>query len=374
MQALRRRFAALLFLGACAAALAAHAAGPGKVIVRSAMGGFILGYDIDPSGTEGLLAEAVTLGDGNHDVAVETFDQATGKIIKIVRRQRDSKNDYVAFGIFGQVGLVEFEHVSDLFVDKRVYHLMDPIDGNAFTGLWTPPFKKASDIISAAAQSLGDAETAFLGFKNNGSDTSSYVFSSNVGANTFGPLTKVTDTVFDWPHSPVIAVDTVRHRAVLGSSNGCFGCLSFLRTVDLVTSEQHSQAGPGKGFVNGIAVDPNTNIACTTTEDDFSVQFWDLDKGTVTMVTLPGASSQAQSGSAVAVDPLHKLFLIGQPISSTAADGSSIHVYDEKGNLVKSLNGFSLPASPANMALNPSERRGFVIVTPDLNTLQSFKY
>jgi hypothetical protein len=54
--------------------------------------------------------------------------------------------------------------------------------------------------------------------------------------------------------------------------------------------------------------------------------------------------------------------------------GSSIHVYDEKGNLVKSLDGLQLPSSPAFMALKPSERRGFVITAPNLNALQGFRY
>ena len=367
--------AALALCALAAAQAAAPSAGLGKVVVRGALGGIILGYDIDQNGTQGLLTEYVPLADGNADVAVETFDQATGQIIKIVRQKKDSKSDYVSLGIVGNhVGLVEFEHVTDLFVDKRVYHLMDPLDSNDFTGRWTPPFKKASDIITSASTTQGSPETTFLGFKNTGSDFSSYIFTSNVGANTFGPVIPITDTDFDWNHSPVMAMDTVKYRAVLGSSLGCFGCHTRIRVVDLATGEQHSFGGLGLGYVNGIAVDSNTGIACTTTEDDFSVEFYDLDKGTAIIVKLPGATSQAQSGGAVAVDPLHKLFLVGQEFSSTAAEGSSIHVYDEKGNLVKSLNGFSLPASPAYMALNPSQRKGFVIVTPGLDALQSFKY
>src|SRR5581483_9474119 len=54
------------------------------VFVNTALGGFILGYDIDQTGTEGLLAEAQPLTDGRANVAVETFDQKTGKILKIV--------------------------------------------------------------------------------------------------------------------------------------------------------------------------------------------------------------------------------------------------------------------------------------------------
>jgi len=355
---------------------AQRAVGPGEVVVHTKFGGFILGYDIDQNGTEGILSEAVTNADGTHDVAVETFDQRTGEIIKVLRRQRDSNNDYVTLGIYGDhVALTEFEHVSDIFVDKRRYLLSDPIDSNRITGKWTPPFGKATDIISGGAPSQGFDTALFFGFKNTADDFHTYLFTSNVGANTFGPVIPVEGTdVFDWNNSPAVTYDYGRNRAVLGGSHGCFLCPTAIGQVDLATGVLTFHVGLGTGFVNGIAVDPNTHIACTTTEDDFSVEFYNLVKDTGKRVVLPGATSQLYSGGAVAVDPIHKLFLVGQEFSSTAASGSSIHVYDEKGNLVESLDGFDLPASPAYMALNPSQRSGFVIVTPDLSSLQSFTY
>ena len=89
---------------------------PDDVFVHTALGGFILGYDIDPVGNEGLLAEALTLSDGRHDVAVETFNQKTGEIIKIISQETDSKNDFVALGVVGRsVGLVEHEIVRGMF-------------------------------------------------------------------------------------------------------------------------------------------------------------------------------------------------------------------------------------------------------------------
>jgi hypothetical protein len=213
-----------------------------------------------------------------------------------------------------------------------------------------------------------------MGFKNTVNDFSSYVFSSNVGANTFGPVFKVSDPVFNFDNSPVLAFNSTNNQAVLGGSNGCFGCTTEIGMVDLTTGKLTEFEGLGFGFINGIAVDSATGIACTATEDDFSVEFYDLAKQTGIIVVLPGANNQAQSGGAVAVDPIHKLFLIGQEFSSTAPSGSSIQVFDEQGNFVESLNGFNLPASPAYMALHPSQRAGYVIVTPDLTTLQSFTY
>jgi len=168
--------------------------------------------------------------------------------------------------------------------------------------------------------------------------------------------------------------DSATNQAVLGASNGCPNCSPAIGLVDLATGAQNEFAGLGFGFINGIAVDPGTGIACTTTEIDFSVEFYDLASQTGIIVPIPGATSQAQSGQAVAFDPIHKLFLVGQEFSSTARGGSSIQVFDERGNYVESINGLSLPASPALMALHPSLRAGYVIVTPALTSLQSFTY
>lgn len=348
--------------------------GPGSVVVHTALGGFILGYDIDHNGGEGLLAESLALPDGNDDAAVETFDQKTGKIIKIVRQQNDTPSDFVALGIFGNgTGLAEYEHVSKLFVDKRVYGMLNPLSGNRITGLWTPPLKQADEIISGMAESQGSPNTAVLAFHNTINDFSSYVFSSNVAANTFGSVIKINDSIFDHNNSPVMAYDSATNQAVIGGSNGCFGCSTEIGLVDLATGKQTEFAGLGFGFINGIAVDPATGIACTTTEDDFSVEFYNLAKQQGIIVQIPGASSQAQSGLDVELDPIHKLFLVGQEFSSTGS-GSSIQVFDEQGNYIESINGLSLPASSTLIALHPSERAGYVLVTPALTELQSFTY
>src|SRR5207249_6179187 len=58
--------------------------GPGSVIVHSQFGGQIFGFDIDPNGNEGILSEAKTLHHGTVRAAVETFDQTTGEIMKVV--------------------------------------------------------------------------------------------------------------------------------------------------------------------------------------------------------------------------------------------------------------------------------------------------
>ena len=366
-------FAAIPASGAVAATgeiAAPNAIGPGDVVVHTALGGFILGYDIDETGNRGLLAEALT-SPGGADVAVETFDVRTGEIIDIVAQMTATKSDFVTLGIVGnRVGLVEFEHVTQLFVDRRLYFTMNPVNAGRFTGSWTPPLTE-TDIIEQVARIQGTPATAVMAFENTGAGRL-LVFSSDVAANTFGPKITVPDPLFTINNSPAFAIGN--GQAVLGAGNGCPLCKPKIGTVDLASGAFTSFIGRGLGYINGIAVDPETGIACTTTEIDFSVEFYDLATQTGTIVRLPNARSQAHSGAGVQFDPVNKLFLVQQPMSSTAPTGSSIHVYDESGELVESLNGFQLPVSPVNMALHPAQRIGFVLTTPDLTTLQSFRY
>jgi len=346
------------------------AIGPGNVVVHTALGGFILGYDIDQTGNLGLLAEALT-GPGGADVAVETFDIRTGEIVDTVIQKLDSRSDFVMLGIAGNhTGLIEFEHVTHLFVDARLYFTMNPVNANRFTGRWTPPLAD-DQIISGVSSLQGSTATAVMAFDNGGTNRIS-VFSSDVAANTFGPVITLTDPLFEEHNSPAFTLG--RNLAVLGTSNGCPNCPTKIATVDLTTGAVTTFRGLGLGYVNGIAVDPDTGIACTATEIDFSVEFYDLAAQTGFKRRLPGATSQAQSGEAVQFDPVNKLFLVQQPLSSTAPSGSSIQVFDEQGNFVESINGLHLPQSPTTIALHPAERIGYVLVTPDLTSLQSFHY
>jgi hypothetical protein len=366
-------FAAIPASGAVAATgeiAAPNAIGPGDVVVHTALGGFILGYDIDETGNRGLLAEALT-SPGGADVAVETFDVRTGEIIDIVTQMTATKSDFVTLGIVGnRVGLVEFEHVTQLFVDRRLYFAMNPVNAGA-----SPDHgHRRSRRRTSSSRSPGSRErplTAVMAFENTGAGRL-LVFSSDVAANTFGPKITVPDPLFTINNSPAFAIGN--GQAVLGAGNGCPLCKPKIGTVDLASGAFTSFIGRGLGYINGIAVDPETGIACTTTEIDFSVEFYDLATQTGTIVRLPNARSQAHSGAGVQFDPVNKLFLVQQPMSSTAPTGSSIHVYDESGELVESLNGFQLPVSPVNMALHPAQRIGFVLTTPDLTTLQSFRY
>ena len=357
--------------------------GPGSVVVQSKFGGQIFGFDIDQNGTEGLLAEAQTLDKGKVLAAVETFDQATGQIVKVVKKIT-SKDDFITWGVVGtSVGMVEREHVKDIFVVSRKYNLLNPLSANAFTGTWTPPLEK-DDILTSVSRSQGTGTTAFLGFENGG-DNHTFVFGSNVAANTFGPKVILPDDPFFFSNGPLVAYDSKKNRAVVAASDGAVGGPPpVIALVDLATGTVTQFQGiPGpppfrQGFINGLAVDSADGIACTTTELDFSVQFYNLRKKTGFSQTLPGATSQIQSGTDVEFDPVNKLFLVAQSVSSTGL-GSSIHVYDTKGNLVESLDGFNFSNAfnvvRTHIALNPSNRTGYVNgPDPGVREAQSFTY
>lgn len=389
--ALKSCLAAIMFLGVTsiiattAVAQANHQLpiGPGSTIVKSQFGGQIFGFDIDQNGTEGLLSEAQDLGGGSVLAAVETFDQATGKILKVVKKL-ETKDDFLTLGVAGKsVGLFELEHVKGIFVDKRIYGELNPLSSNTITTLWEPPLT-ASDIIMGVSRNQSSPITAVLAFENGGNDDT-FVFGSNVGANKFGPKITLTDPVFFFSNIPLVAYDSQTGQAIVAASDGAVGgpapVIALVNLSKGKTTEFTGLLGPPpfhQGSINGLAVDSADGIACTTTELDFSVQFYDLKTTQGFAVTLPGASSQLQSGSDVEFDPINKLFFVAQGVSSTGA-GSSIQVYDIKGNLVESLNGFNFSNASnvvfTHIALNPSNRTGYVD-GPDsgVTELQSFTY
>ncbi len=379
----KSRWVALAGLVFCAPALQAQTPSP-ATLVHTEFGGQIFGFDIDQNGTEGVLSEAKDLGGGKVLAAVETFDQATGTIIKVVAKTT-TKDNFLTLGITGSsLGLIEHEHVKTIYVSKRTYDELNPVSANAFTGRWTPPLA-ADDIILGVSRAQGAGMAAVLTYHNKGAGRT-VVFGSDVAGGTFGPLTKLTDPAFGICCGPVVAVDTVTGEAVVASSTGAVGGPPpVFALANLTTGKVKEFKGlPGDppyraGFINGLAVDSADGIACTTTELDAKVEFYDLAKETGFAVVLPGATGQLQSGSDVEYDPLNKLFFVAQSVSSTAASGSSIQVFDTLGNLVESLNGFNFSNGSnvvgTHIALNPPTRTGYVN-GPDggATELQRFSY
>jgi hypothetical protein len=352
--------------------------GAGSIIVHSKFGGQIFGFDIDQNGTEGVLSEAQTLSNGNVLAAVETFDQKTGRILHVLVKTQ-TQDDFVTLGVLGtSVGLVEHEHVISLLHVERTFEVISPLSGNKFSGKWTPPIGQ-KHLITQVSRNQGSANVAVFAEDNSGSFIP-YIFSSKVATNTFGPVVKITDSGNFGSVPPPIALNSQTNQAVLGGGNGCFGCLPVIGLADLTKGGFTEFTGIGFGFVNGIAVDSADDIACTTTEDDATVEFYDLTTQSGFTVLLPNSGGQQfYSGADVEFDATHKLFFVAQPNSSSSTTGSTIYVYDTKGNLQETLNGFSFSNAfnviPAHIALNPGTRTGFVDgPSSGVSEIQSFTY
>jgi hypothetical protein len=152
--------------------------GPGKVVVQPRFGGGIFGYDIDQNGTEGVLTELQQLSNGNVLSAVETFDQKTGKILKVVSKTETQDSD-ITLGIVGtSTALIQHEHVSQNG-HQTTYRLISPLTSNKYTGQWTPPHFDKNYIIEGVSRIQGTPTTAFLAIDNIFPGYYNFVFGSD---------------------------------------------------------------------------------------------------------------------------------------------------------------------------------------------------
>jgi len=318
-----------------------------------------------------MLSEYVLLQDGNLLIATETFDQKRGKIIKVVEKKTETQDNFVTWGVVGShIGLREYDQVKGIYVDKRTFNILNPLEGNKFTGKWTPPVDGKTQLLEDVGGDQGTPNVA--GMVSPYACCSRFVFESDVAANTFGKKVNLTDPIFTGGVPPLLAWNSKMQRAVLAQAQGAPFTVPEIALVNLTNGKIVEFTGLGYGYVNGLAVDSATGVACTTTETDNSAEFYNLKKQTGIIVTLPNIGQY--SGATVANDPVNKLFLITHPVP---ASNGEIHVYDEKGNLIESLPNFPLGPGGAYIALDPSKRTGFVLApgsNRNLSGLQSFTY
>lgn len=346
-------------------------------IIRTQASGQIFGFAVNQHGTDGLLASSKPgRRQGQVIASVQTFDQVTAKITKVFATSQ-TMDDNVTNGIFGMdVGLVEHEHVANLHV-TRSFKTMNPVTSKTFTGVWTPP-NGANILVNQFAGNQKNGMAAVLAEDSSGP----FVFSSDIPANTFGQAFRLDPNTFGGGDQPQLAQDVLHNRAVIATSpdgGAVGGKVPLIALIDLRTGKIRSFNGVvippfNSGYVNGLAVDSATGIACTTTELDAQVEFYNLANGIGFHVGLPGANgNQGQTGGVVVSDPIHKLFLVAQPNGSVGPQGDSVvDVFDEHGNLIESITGFKSLFVPG-MAVNPAKRMGF-INGPTFDAIQEFTY
>jgi hypothetical protein len=318
---------------------------------------------------------------------VETFDQNTGKIRRSFGKYLGPQSDYVVDGIAGgDVALVEVEKVPQgQLYPHRHYELIDPVAGaDRFTGTWTPPLK---GLISEEMANDQTSQTSLLfALTSLKSGEAPELIVSDVAANTFSNVIPLDPNLLCLCDGPQLGLYTAGNEAVfaLSPDGGAVGGDAPVNLlINLTTGNSSQFNGYNNGFyhagsVNGLAVDPSTGIAATTTELNSQVEFYDLNtEAGITFVQLPctGNTDQTNSGTGVAVDPVNQLFLVADPFYCDGTQGGAIVVYDEAGNYVESITGFNLALGEPAPALNPGKRMGWAFSGPDgFDQLQQFFY
>lgn len=339
--------------------------------VQDFYGGQILGYGVDEFGTEGMLSEYVERSDGTLLIATETFDQGTGRVLRVVERAVGTNDNFITLGVVGtHIGVREWEHVQGLYVHSISFNTINPLSGNRMNGRWLPPIDDNTEFFDDLEGAQGNPNVAVM--VESKSCCSRSVFGSNIGANRFGPIVTLQDPLFNNGIPPLLAYDSATNQAVVAQAQGAPYSIPEIGLVDLTTRNVTEFEGLGDGLVNGLAVDSSTGIACTTTETDNAAEFYNLATHSGFEVQLPVIGRY--SGANVAVDPVNHLFLIAHPVPFEPGE---IHVYNENGNLLESLTNFRIGPGGSTIVLNPSTRTGFI--QPNSSggnpaTLQSFTY
>jgi hypothetical protein len=379
---------ALCFLALCSGRAAAEPRGSGRtssatakaVIVQPKFGGQIIGYTVDPNGTEGLLSESVAEGtQGQNLAATEIFDQVNGAIVAVIAEKNHTVNDYVTQEINApNLGLVLFQESG-----QNKFLTLNPLTDNQFNGTWTPTVLSGYGI-SEISVAQG---TEVAVFENDPNAGNAFVFSSNIAENTFGLPMSLASIINgdEFLLNPQIAFDSATNEAVLADSHDCPEpgpqCATSIALVNLTTGNITEFTDKfGVGQLNGLAVDPVKGIAVTTTLVDQGVEFYNLTKKKGHKVIIPNSGSEIQSGLDVEFDSVHKLFLVSQYTSTGDANNPQprIYVYNEAGKVLETVALQQNIGIGARIALNPKTRTGFVpvVVEPQglFLQLQSFTY
>jgi hypothetical protein len=351
-----------------------HAIGLGAVLTTK-NGGQVFGFDIDQNGNDGALAA----GAGGPEI--ETFDQDTGKIGKSTGRETQTRS-YAFDGIFtGDTGLVtRFVEPKGSLRATRHYFVMSPVTGGKFSHEWTPPIKDLS--VLEAAENQTTSTSLLYAIELNNNDVPDLIV-SNVAANTFRKVIHLDPNLYSLGNSPQLGQYTAANEAIFATSPD-FGAVGGVPPVNTIINLSTGKIRTFSGFnngefhagdTNGMAVDPNTGVEVTDTELNAQVEFYDLNKEAgIVAAQLPctGNTSQLNSGSGIAVDPVNKLFLVTVQ-QYGCASGSAIIVYDEAGNVVETITGFNFAIGEPAPAINPSKRMGWTF-GPKFSQLQQFFY
>ena len=352
-----------------------HAVGPG-LTVTSKFGGQIFGWAIDENGIDGVLTEVTPPSGSPFTSVVETFDQTTGKITKVVRKQSGGPSGgrelFVDAILANDAGLIDDErrHVGRALRD--VYYVMAPVSGKKITGTWTRP--SGYDFLLwdiADQQTNPDTVMAATIVAHGISQPPTFeVVVTDVATNELlHTLYAPKGDGVNYPY--FVAEDTTTQHAYVPAAN--YDSQTVFIDYDIKSGHVSNNfvAPAFSGPVAGMAIDSATHMMCTTTGSTYSVQMYDLKTKKQTFYgQIPNSGGEGQAGNSIAADPINHLFIVEQP--NSLRGGSEIYVYDEKGNVLESLTGFTFGPS-SGIQVVATSRSGYVS-GPQANQLESFTY
>jgi hypothetical protein len=359
--------------GAISGLASAHSASkPGLGAVLTSKSGQIYGFDINSTGNDAILSTSTS---------IESFDQDSGAITGSFPKKAPGGTTYSMVGIStGDVALaIRYIPIKNSIYARREYNTIAPPTQHKFTGKWTPPLNDIQ--VEEQAPNQTAPSTAMYAIELKKNDIPDLIV-SNVANNTFSKVIRLSPSLFSLGNGPQLAEDTKTNQAVFGLSPdyGRVGGDPPINVLyDMTTGKESQFDGLNNGYyhagsVNGAALDSNTGIFATDTELNAQVEFYNLKKKTGTFAQLPctGDTSQLNSGSGIANDSTNGVFIVTEQYNGCGS-GSAIVVFDEQGNEVETITGFTFYAGEPAPAINPSKRMGWVF-GPGFNQLQQFFY
>jgi hypothetical protein len=354
------------------AARAHHRVGLGKMLATQD-GGQIFGFDINQNGNDGVLASAQDFGSNGFKDSMETFDQDSGTITKVFAKYTGSKKQFALDGIFtGDVALVtHYEQIGKSIYYRRAYDLMNPVTGNKFTGSWTDPVRNLD--LWGAAENQNTQNAALFGYvpaKDPSQLPKPVLIVSNIAASTSKVFGLDTD-LFGGADDVYVGEWFANNKAVLALSPDAGRPQGKQQQFNGLNNGTY-----GSGAVTGMAVDGTTGFAATATQLNAQVEIYNLANGSGIAEQLPCTTDtdEESAGSNIAVDPVNHLFLVTEYLYCNGSQGSAIIVYDENGNQIEVIPGFTFGIGEPAPAINPGKRMGWALSGAGLSHLQQFFY
>lgn len=347
------------------------------------------GFGLDSAAGGGLLTSNQATASGSILSSLETFDPATGAIRQTLTTQ--SGSSYLTMfgtGVYGSdLGVYGTQQASN----EAAYTfgtVPDVARATAVGPAWTPPAFPSSDtVIDDSGQNAPGSSDAFLLYDISqfASNTPFNAFSYDFATGTASPVTNISGPVqsfgfpvfhgFDWNPATSEA-----YMPVDDLFADCATTPTTIVTADLATGSVGSFQAGGQGGAEDFVLDPGTGIAAMDSQCQANAPELHLINLATHADTVVQIGGSGDTPALLAVDPVHKLFLVEQllsPDSATNNDAlSSVVVVSETGQVLERLEEFSfftVDNDTHYFVLDPATRTGYAF-GPDWQQIQPFGY